>query len=80
MIWVAIGGRATLYGAVLGAILVNYAKTVFTGLMPESWIFMLGALFVLVTLYLPQGLAGLMQAMQGKSWRQRWRKTAEAQA
>lgn len=80
VIWVAIGGRATLYGAVLGAILVNYAKTVFTGLMPESWIFMLGALFVLVTLYLPQGLAGLMQAMQGKSWRQRWRKTAEAQA
>ena len=80
VIWVAIGGRATLYGAVLGAILVNYAKTVFTGLMPESWIFMLGALFVLVTLYLPQGLAGLMQAMQGKSWRQRWRKTEEAQA
>lgn len=61
VIWVAIGGRATLYGAVVGAILVNYAKTVFTGLMPDSWLFMLGALFVLVTLYLPQGLAGLMQ-------------------
>lgn len=61
VIWVAIGGRATLYGAVIGAILVNYAKTVFTGLMPESWLFMLGALFVVVTLYLPQGLAGLVQ-------------------
>lgn len=71
VIWVAIGGRATLYGAILGAILVNYAKTVFTGLMPESWLFMLGALFVLVTLYLPQGLAGLMQQMQTnplKTW------------
>ena len=61
VIWVAIGGRATLYGAIVGAILVNYAKTVFTGLMPDSWLFMLGALFVLVTLYLPQGLAGLLQ-------------------
>ena len=71
VIWVAIGGRATLYGAILGAILVNYTKTVFTGLMPESWLFMLGALFVLVTLYLPQGLAGLMQQMQTnplKTW------------
>ena len=60
VIWVAIGGRATLYGAIVGAILVNYAKTVFTGLMPDSWLFMLGALFILVTLYLPQGLAGLL--------------------
>lgn len=64
VIWVAIGGRATLYGAVLGAILVNYSKTVFTGLMPESWLFMLGALFVLVTLYLPKGLAGLVNQIK----------------
>jgi len=61
VIWVAIGGRATLYGAVIGAILVNYAKTVLTGAMPDSWLFALGALFVLVTLYLPQGLAGIMR-------------------
>ena len=66
VIWVAVGGRATLYGAVLGAILVNYAKTLFTGLMPESWLFMLGALFVLVTLYLPQGLAGLFNTLKTK--------------
>jgi urea transport system permease protein len=64
VIWVAIGGRATLYGAVLGAILVNYSKTLFTGLMPESWLFMLGALFVLVTLYLPKGLAGLVNQLK----------------
>nr|CAA6822755.1 MAG: Urea ABC transporter, permease protein UrtC [uncultured Thiotrichaceae bacterium] len=67
VIWVAIGGRATLYGAVLGAILVNYGKTVFTGIMPDSWIFMLGALFVLVTLYLPQGIAGLFNHFKKKN-------------
>lgn len=59
VIWVAIGGRATLYGAVIGAILVNYTKTTFTGVMPEAWLFALGGLFVLVTLLLPQGIAGL---------------------
>ncbi len=59
IIWVAVGGRATLYGAVLGAFLVNYAKTVLTGAMPDSWLFLLGALFVLVTLYLPKGIAGI---------------------
>ncbi len=61
VIWVAIGGRATLYGAVIGAILVNYAKTVFTAAFPEIWLFALGALFVLVTLFLPEGLAGLLR-------------------
>ena len=45
--WVALGGRATLYGAVLGALIVNYAKTVFTGIMPDAWLFALGGLFVL---------------------------------
>ena len=59
--WVALGGRATLYGAVIGAILVNYAKTVFTGVMPDAWLFALGALFVLVTVFLPQGIAGLLK-------------------
>ncbi len=60
VIWVAIGGRGTLYGAVAGAFLVNYAKTWFTGVLPEFWLFALGALFVVVTLYLPKGLAGLL--------------------
>jgi urea transport system permease protein len=59
VIWVAIGGRATLYGAVLGAIGVNYAKTWFTAAFPEFWLFALGGLFVLVTLLLPRGIAGL---------------------
>jgi len=59
VIWVAIGGRSTLYGAILGALLVNFAKTQLTGLLPEAWLFMLGALFVFVTLFLPSGLVGL---------------------
>jgi urea transport system permease protein len=62
VVWVAVGGRGTLYGAAFGAILVSYAKTRFTALAPESWIFMLGALFVIVTIFLPKGLAGLIRS------------------
>ena len=65
VIWVAVGGRATLYGAVVGAILVNYAKTYFTGVFPEAWLFALGGLFVLVTLFLPRGLIGLLPRSRG---------------
>jgi urea transport system permease protein len=61
VVWVAVGGRGTLYGAIIGAVLVNYGKTVFTGLLPEVWLFALGAIFVLVTLFLPDGLVGLWQ-------------------
>jgi urea transport system permease protein len=60
VIWVAVGGRGTLFGAVLGALLVNYAKTYFTGAFPEVWLYALGALFVLVTVFLPRGLVGLL--------------------
>ncbi|MEM0942519.1 MAG: urea ABC transporter permease subunit UrtC [Pseudomonadota bacterium] len=58
VIWVAVGGRGLLLGAVIGAILVNAAKTLLTGWIPEVWIFALGALFVLVTLFLPRGVLG----------------------
>jgi len=58
VVWVAVGGRGTLYGAVIGALLVNYAKTRFTAILPEGWLFALGALFVYVTLLLPHGIAG----------------------
>ncbi len=61
VIWVAVGGRGTLYGAVIGAVVVNYAKTWFTGVMPDAWLFALGALFVITTLWLPKGLVGLYQ-------------------
>jgi len=60
IIWVAVGGRGTLYGAVIGAVLVNYAKTWFTGAFPELWLFMLGGLFVVTTIYLPKGVKGLI--------------------
>jgi urea transport system permease protein len=59
VIWVAVGGRGTLFGAATGAVLVNYAKTFFTGALPDVWLYALGALFVLVTLLLPRGLVGL---------------------
>jgi urea transport system permease protein len=61
VVWVAVGGRGRLVGAVLGAVAVNAAKTWFTGALPELWLFALGALFVLVTLLLPRGLLGLME-------------------
>jgi urea transport system permease protein len=60
VIWVAIGGRGTLIGAALGAVLVNMGKTYFTSALPEYWLFALGLLFILVTLFLPQGIVGLI--------------------
>ena len=60
VIWVAVGGRGTLVGAALGAVAVNFAKTYFTGAFPEYWLYALGGLFVLVTLFLPKGLIGLL--------------------
>ncbi|MGY8834980.1 MAG: urea ABC transporter permease subunit UrtC [Pseudomonadales bacterium] len=61
LVWVAVGGRATLYGAAMGAILINYAKSYLTVELPEVWLFVLGGLFVFVTLVLPQGVAGLLK-------------------
>lgn len=77
VIWVAVGGRGTLYGAVLGAFIVNYAKTFFTGAMPDFWLFFLGGLFIAVTLFLPKGVIGAIPAF-GSADRQSiitaWRK------
>ena len=58
VIWTAIGGRGTLYGPIIGALLVNYAKSWFTAAYPELWLFALGALFIAVTLFLPKGIVG----------------------
>jgi urea transport system permease protein len=66
VIWVAVGGRGSLVGAVIGAILVNFAKTVFTGAFPELWLFALGGLFVLVTLFLPRGFVGLWAQLRDR--------------
>ena len=67
VIWVAVGGRGTLSGAALGAILVNAAKSWFTGALPEYWLFALGALFVLTTLFLPKGLFGALGRLRAPS-------------
>ena len=64
VIWVAVGGRGTLYGAVAGALIVNYVKTYFTSALPELWLYALGALFVLVTLFLPRGVVGVVPWLQ----------------
>ncbi len=59
VIWTAVGGRGTIVGPVIGALLVNAGKSWFTGVLPEFWLFALGGLFVLVTLFLPRGVVGL---------------------
>jgi urea transport system permease protein len=62
VIWVAVGGRGTLTGAVLGALLVNYGKTYFTtGALAPYWLFVLGGMFVAVTLLLPRGIIGTIR-------------------
>ena len=62
VIWVAVGGRGTLIGAALGAVVVNYAKTFFTsGPLAPYWLFLLGSLFVAVTLLLPRGIIGTLR-------------------
>ena len=66
VIWVAVGGRGTLVGAIIGAFLVNGAKSWFTGAFPEYWLFFLGAIFILVTLFLPRGVVGLWSQLRGR--------------
>lgn len=65
-VWVAVGGRATLIGPVIGAFVVNLAKSWFTVSFPEYWLFFLGLLFIVVTLLLPRGIVGLWQQLVRK--------------
>lgn len=67
VVWVATGGRGTLYGAIVGAFSVNYGKTFFTTFSAELWPFVLGGLFVIVTLALPKGIVGLFELLTKKS-------------
>src|SRR5450755_1868554 len=64
-IWTAVGGRATLIGPIVGAFFVNGAKSWFTQAFPEFWLYALGALFIAVTLFLPQGIVGLVRGPDG---------------
>ena len=65
-IWVAVGGRGTLAGAIVGAGAVNGAKSFFTQVFPEYWLYALGMIFILVTLFLPRGIAGLIDKIKTK--------------
>jgi urea transport system permease protein len=65
-IWAAVGGRGTLFGPILGAFAVNGAKSWFTVAYPEYWLYFLGLLFVLVTLWLPRGLMGLSETLRAR--------------
>ena len=61
VIWVAVGGRGTLVGAILGAVVINYAKSLVSEAMPQSWLFIQGGLFILVVTALPEGVIGWVQ-------------------
>jgi len=70
-IWTAVGGRASLIGPIIGAFVVNGAKSVLTVHFPEYWLYFLGGLFIAVTLFMPQGLVGVartvLQRMRGQA-------------
>jgi len=69
VIWVAVGGRGTIIGPIVGAVLVNAGKSVFTGAFPDFWLYCLGGLFIFVTLFMPKGIVGLfarVRARKGK--------------
>ncbi|EUB96702.1 urea ABC transporter, permease protein UrtC [Rhizobium sp. CF080] len=77
VVWTAVGGRGTLIGPIIGAILVNGGKSFFTGAFPEIWLFALGALFICVTLFLPRGIVGTIQ--HGFRSRKAYKAAAEAE-
>jgi len=68
VIWVAVGGRGTLVGPLLGAGIVNGAKSWLTAAFPSAWLYFLGGLFVFVTLALPRGLVGLVAMVNKRRW------------
>jgi len=80
VIWTAVGGRATIVGPIVGAVLVNTAKSWFTGALPEIWLYALGALFVAVTLFLPKGIVGLWDQLTSARRDRDVRRAANAEA
>ena len=66
VIWAAVGGRGTLIGPIIGAITVNLGKSWFTAQFPEYWLFVLGGLFVAVTLFMPKGILGTLSSFSEK--------------
>ncbi|CAD7049771.1 urea ABC transporter permease subunit UrtC [Pseudorhizobium endolithicum] len=77
VVWTAVGGRGTLIGPIIGAVLVNAGKSYFTGAFPEFWLYALGGLFIAVTLFLPKGIVGTIQ--QGWSGRKAMKAAEDAE-
>ena len=71
VIWVAVGGRGTLVGAILGAVVINYAKSLVSEAMPQSWLFIQGGLFILVVTALPEGVIGWFRGDGPRNWMNR---------
>ncbi|KFI32189.1 urea ABC transporter permease subunit UrtC [Haematobacter massiliensis] len=80
VIWVALGGRGTLVGAALGAIIVSLAQTLLTSWFPDAWLFFLGAMFILVTIGLPNGVLGAIEGTGKRFRRQRSSDPVEVEA
>ena len=68
VIWVAVGGRGTLVGAILGAVFINYAKSLVSEALPQSWLFIQGGLFILVVTALPEGVIGWFRGNGPRNW------------
>lgn len=71
VIWVAVGGRATLFGAIFGTILVRWAQTFLSEEFPDVWVFFQGALFLIVVTVLPEGIVGGIQKLRSRLFRTR---------
>jgi urea transport system permease protein len=67
VVWTAVGGRGTLVGPILGAFTINGLKSWFTGAFPDLWLFALGLLFILVTLFMQKGMLGLLDRLKRRS-------------
>ena len=78
VIWVALGGRGTLYGAIIGALVIGYAQSFFTTTFPDLWLYILGGMFVLTTMYLPEGVAGILEKYRANRNRQQASPAEEA--
>jgi hypothetical protein len=64
VIWVAVGGRGTLYGAAIGALVVNWGRVLFSESRPDEWLYLQGALFIIVIVFVPGGIMGLLRRLR----------------
>jgi urea transport system permease protein len=80
VIWTAVGGRGTLVGPIIGALLVNGTKSFFTAALPNLWLFVLGGLFIFVTVFMPKGIVGTLADLRARGWFARKEANGDAEA